>query len=146
MNEDWKKEQLKNKVKEKLRELFITLVNPAKPILTDYSTPERVGSDNQLLDNNPLTFEQQMELLKLQNEQRRWEAAEHDRMRERELAFQEKRFEVEIEKLRQQERQEEREDALKRERLRLIADGKIQDGGTGSSGGMGAEGNLSHMI
>ena len=91
---DWKKETVK-KQSERKTELFITSVNPAKPILTGYSTPERVGSDSQLLDNNPLTFEQQMELLKLQMEQRRWEAAEHDRVRERELAFEEKRFEYE---------------------------------------------------
>ena len=49
-------------MKEKWRELFITSVNPAKPILTGYSTPEPVGSDSQVLDNNPLTFEQQLNM------------------------------------------------------------------------------------
>lgn len=57
---------------------------------------------------------------------------------------------LEYEKIKQREREAERENEIQKERLRLIAEGKISEGGNGSSSvsavGSGTEGNLSRMI
>ena len=99
-----------------------------------------------------------MQLLKLQMEQKRFETAEREHQCEKDREMELKRLEpesvleqkrldteLEIEKIKRQERQEERESELQREKLRLVAEGKMRDTVNEDSGsGIGV--NISSMI
>ena len=109
-------------------------------------------------DRNAVSFKQQMQLFKLQMEQKRFEAAEREHQREKDREMELKRLEhesvleqkrldteLEIEKMKRQERQEERESELQREKLRLVAEGKMRDT-VNEDSGSGIGGIISSMI
>ena len=146
---DLKKEVLKNRVRSVLVERSIMEVIPSG------TNPN--GSDEVFIsDKNAVSFEQQMQLLKLQMEQKRFEAAEREHQREKnremelkrlESVLEQKRLDIELEmeKMKRQERQEERESELQREKLRLVAEGKMRDT-VNEDSGSGIGGNISSML
>ena len=146
---DLKKEVLKNRVRSVLVERSIMEVIPSG------TNPN--GSDEVFIsDKNAVSFEQQMQLLKLQMEQKRFEAAEREHQREKDREMELKRLEsvleqkrldieLEMEKMKRQERHEERESELQREKLRLVAEGKMRDT-VNEDSGSGIGGNISSMI
>lgn len=167
ISKNLKKEELKEQVKSKLVEHFIMSINPAAG---EYGPTTSTPNTEQAF-----SYEQQTELLKLQMEQRRFEAAEREKERDFELKRREKEnelelkrieadlqkqeyqkqrdleqrrteHELELEKLKQHQLETEREADLQREKLKLIAEGKMRGDGESSRSSVGIERNLSHMI
>ncbi|KAL2091618.1 hypothetical protein ACEWY4_013881 [Coilia grayii] len=137
---DLKKQQLKEQVKATFVELSVIPLKPVVPVVSSTPNPSQ----------NVLSFEQQLDLLKVQTELKRIE-----REREYEWLLAQKRLEaserekeraLEYEKLKQHERQMEQENELQKERLKLFAAGKIPGDGGSSSGSLGSERSLSSMI
>ena len=134
---DLRKQELKEGVRKGLveRSIIVARSYPVNP--TAASTPTRSESSSPARRND-LSFEQQMELLRVQN-------AERDKDREE----REKDRQFEFEKMKINERRGDNDRVVEIERLRLVDEGKLQEGRTGdssrSSRGGGIE-TLSSMV
>ena len=133
---DLKKKVLKNRVRSMLVERSIIEVIPSG------TNPN--GSDEVFIsDRNAVSFEQQMQLFKLQMEQKRFEAAEREHQREKDREMELKRLEHEsVLEQKHLDTELEIEEMKRQERL---AEGKMRDT-VNEDSGSGIGGNISSMI
>src|SRR4029434_8568112 len=134
-NETLPKELRKQELKEGVRKGLVErsiIVASSDPLNPTASTPTRSESGSPARRND-LSFEQQMELLKMQNAEREKDRQlELEKMKgDREEKVKEREFE--FEKLKINERRGDSDRVVEIERLRLVDEGKLQEGRTGDS-------------